>query len=218
MITQSLSLSLPILLTLILMVIGKSANATGATKSYRLAQNTSYQTSKNYSSQVELPRWEFRTAPVALLARWYTLDVSYRLSEKKWATGPSIVLYNYSEIGNMFAPAFKGQALGWNANYYFDSAQRNTWYFSLHSYYEKYKSYPHAYLGYYEKDGYRMNGALGYQWRWNPVNLMAGLGVEQRNHNVVEHKDPILGIEQEPVSSSESVGLPYAEIKIGIQI
>lgn len=196
-----------------------SSNGTMNTKTFRVAQNTlsSGTLSSSFYSEEEMPRWEFRTAPVVLWARWYTLDVSYRISEK-WATGPAAVVYGSAEIGNMFAPSYKGYAVGWNANYYFRSVMKSGWYLSMHSYYEKYSSYPHAYNGHKKMDGFRANAVAGYQWKWSAFNLMAGLGGEYRNHNVVDKSGVISGIQPEVSSFNETRTLPHIELKIGIQI
>ncbi len=39
---------------------------------------------------------ELRTAPLALLAQWTTLDTSYNLNDH-WATGPALVVYSGPE-------------------------------------------------------------------------------------------------------------------------
>lgn len=195
------------------------SNGGKTTRMYRIAQNSqsSGNISSSFSSESEIPRWEFRTAPIALWARWYTLDISYRISEK-WTTGPAAVVYGSAEIGNMFVPSYKGYAVGWNANYYFNSVLKNGWYLSMHSYYEKYSSYPHAYLGHKEMDGFRANAVAGYQWKWSSFNMMAGLGGEYRNHNVVDKPDAIAGSQPEVTSFNETRTLPHIEFKIGIQI
>jgi hypothetical protein len=195
------------------------SNGTSNPKAPRLARNSSSNgtMSSSFSSKEEMPRWEFRTAPVAYLARWYTLDVSYRISEK-WATGPAGIIYGSPEIGHMFAPSYKGYAAGWNANYYFNTVLKSGWYLSMHSFYEKYSSYPHAYLGHKEIDGFRANAVAGYQWRWSAFNLMAGLGGEYNNHNVVDKPDAI-GSKQPNVSSFNGTStLLHIELKIGVQI
>ena len=88
----------------------------------------------------------------------------------------------------------------------------------MHSFYEKYSSYPHAYLGHKEIDGFRVNAVAGYQWRWSAFNLMAGLGGEYKNHNVVDKPDAI-GSKQPNVSSFNGTStLLHIELKIGVQI
>jgi len=161
--------------------------------------------------------WEFRTAPIALIARWFTLDVSYRLSDQ-WATGPAAILYNAEGPGGMLSPSYKGYAVGWNGNYYFNSVYKNTWYVSAHTYYESYKSYPHAYLGYKEIDGFKANSVIGYQWKWSRINMMTGIGAEFRNQNVVDRKDAVNSVEQSPIESRDSFWLPHIEFKMGIEI
>ncbi len=162
-------------------------------------------------------KWELRTAPIAMMVSWYTLDVSYRLSENL-ATGPAVISYNARGPGGMFGPTYNGYAIGWNGSYYFSSLLKDTWYISAHAYYESYKSYPRAYLGHYVYEGGKANTAIGYQWRGAMINIIAGLGLEYRSYSVTDKKDPIGGIEQPSVDSSESRGLPFVEFKIGIEI
>jgi hypothetical protein len=166
---------------------------------------------------LEIPRWELKTAPVALWAGWYTLDVSYRIS-KNWTTGPAVVEYRGSEGGNMFAPSYRGYAVGWNANYYLKSVMENGWYLSSHSYYEKYSSFPHGYRGHEELNGYRVNLVAGYHWLARDVNLMAGFGSEYRSHNVIDKTRAAVEDETQVRTFHENRSLPHIEFKIGIQI
>lgn len=166
--------------------------------------------------QNQMPRWELRTAPIAFWANWLTLDLSYRISQQ-WAVGPAMVMYNGSKMGNMFAPSYQGSAAGLNANYYFDSVLKNTWYVSLHSYRESYRSYPHAYLGHKDIEGFRLNTAIGYQWRGPYINVMAGLGGEYKDHQITNKRETIDGGPAEETSSKSSIWLPHLELKAGIQ-
>ena len=133
-------------------------------------------------------RWEFRTAPIALLANWYTLDISYRVSENV-ATGPAGILCNGSEMGHMFLPSYRGQAIGWQAYYYFYSILKNTWYLGMRGYQESYSSYPHGDSGYDKLNGFRSNIALGYQMKHSKVTTLLGLGVDYRDYMRVEYKE-----------------------------
>lgn len=187
-------------------------------KQHRLANPrnspSAYNSLKAEVQQPELRRWEFRTAPVALLARWYTLDVSYRFTEN-FAVGPSIVIYDApGEQGNMLAPTYKGDAFGFHANYYFTSVKARGWYSGLHAYQESYRSYPEGYPGYEDRKGYRSNITAGYQFKWSQVNLLTGLGMEYRNHNVVE-TSRYSGVQPETRKSGWG---PTVEIKLGFEI
>ncbi len=185
-------------------------------RQYRLASNASAPHSSLIASvkQTDLRSWEFRTAPVALLARWYTLDISYRFTEQL-AFGPSAVIYDAPGVqGNMLAPTYKGNAFGLHANYYFNSVMTRGWYSGLHAYQESYRSYPEGYPGYEDRKGFRGNVTAGYQFKWSQVNLMTGLGMEYRNHNVVE-TSRYSGTQPETRESSWG---PTVEIKLGFEI
>jgi hypothetical protein len=163
--------------------------------------------------------WIFRTAPVAIMARWYTLDVSYNIS-KNWATGPAVISYASGTMGGMLAPTYRGYAIGWNGNYYFNSVRVDGWYASLHAYYENYDSYPEGYSGYVAINGFKANSAVGYRWIIGNFDILAGLGMENRIHTTTDHRERYLLIDgsptmiQEPTSNA-SDWLPFAEIKIG---
>jgi len=118
----------------------------------------------------------------------------------------------------MFAPTYKGHALGWHANYYFSSVMRNTWYLVVRPYYESYRSYPHAFLGYEDRKGFRSDAFFGFRWKRSRVNLMSGLGVEYRSHDVTEQKGPVNGAGPATAESRESGWGPMIEIRLGIEI
>ncbi len=197
---------------------GTSSRSAISKKHYRLASNTrnspqAYSSIAANAKQTELRSWEFRTAPVALLARWYTLDVSYRFTAHI-AAGPSAVIYDAVEQGNMLAPSYKGNAYGLHANYYLTSVEASGWYSGLHAYQESYRSYPEGYPGYEDRKGYRGNVTAGYQVKWSQINLMTGLGMEYRSHNVVE-TSRYSGTQPE---TRESGWGPTVEIKLGFEI
>lgn len=75
-----------------------------------------------------LGRWEFRAAPIQLLARFYSVEIGYRLS-KHWSTGPAATAYDSpGNLGGMFAPVIHGAAFGWGATCYLKSVATNTAY------------------------------------------------------------------------------------------
>lgn len=164
------------------------------------------------SKKKDLNQWEFRTAPMALLASWYTIDISYRISEKL-STGPAVVIYGAPETGNMFLPSYKGTAGGWQANYYFDSVRKNTWYLGSHIYFENYNSYPHALNGFEELSGYRLDAIIGYKIKNAGILTMFGIGLEYRDHDVTKHEDSKI-----IMKSHEANLLPMLELKMGIEI
>ena len=160
----------------------------------------------------ELFTWELRTAPLALLASWYTVDISYRISEKV-STGPAIVVYGASEQGNMFFPSYKGNAVGWQANYYFDSVLRNSFYLGSRLYFENYNSYPHAFNGFNQIIGSRLNTIFGYKIKNSGILSMFGVGLEYSDHAITKHEDSQLNVD-----SHEAKLAPVLEVRMGIEI
>lgn len=158
-------------------------------------------------------RYELRTAPVALLARWQTLDASYRIN-RHWATGPALVAYNSEGRGGMLAPSFKGLAIGWHVTHYFLSVARHGWYSGLHAYHEDYESRGHGDDGYEKLEGLRTNLVLGHHWRWNRVNLMVGAGPELKNYKVAKYDR---GNSTPTISHESNLG-PTVELKLGLEI
>lgn len=201
----------------------KTSNVSKREKPHLFSSNShqklSFLEKKQEINSIDLEKrlWEFRTAPIALLAKWYTLDVSYRLSDN-WATGPAVILFNADEPAGMLGPSYNGYALGWNGNYYFDSAYKRTWYISAHGYYESYKSYLHGYRGYKDMAGYKFNSAIGYQWKWSRINMIAGIGQEYRDQTVTDKTESIKTIEQQTSDSTKAVWFTFFEFKVGIEI
>ena len=139
--------------------------------------------SSPFSFSKEILNYEIRTAPVALIARWVTLDFSFNINNQ-WALGPSIGLYATPKIGNMFTPSYNGSAVGAHAYYYFNSFSDDSWYFGNHAYYENYESYPHAFNGHYELKGFKFNSKAGYQLViMSGFSFLLGLGAEYRNYD-----------------------------------
>lgn len=169
--------------------------------------------SRTKFESVNMPSWEVKTAPIVFVLQWYTLDVAYRFNSHI-SFGPSLVLYNGSSTPNMFLLSQNGQAFGYNLNYYFKSAQTNTLYLSQHSYAEKYKVYPHS-TEWSERDGYRSNAAIGYQWVLKYFNMQLGGGGEYRHHNVITHAYSEYS-SKDNVSSVDDRVLPFVEFKTGL--
>lgn len=162
------------------------------------------------TTEPKLKQWEVRTAPIAYIARWITLDVSYRFNEQ-FAAGPAIVVYNSeSTTGGMFSPTYKGTAFGAQAYYYFRSVMGPTWYIGSRFYKEDYRSYPHAFSGYDNKDGWSANATLGYQVRSPSTVWLFGIGPEATTHNVLTHEN-----NKPTVEDSESFFGLAIEFKVG---
>lgn len=170
--------------------------------------------------KIAYPSWEVRTAPIALLARWLTLDVAYRFSEH-FATGPAIVLYEapIQAGGNMLMPTYRGSAWGWQANYYFKPiTERSNGYVGGRIYSETYKSYPHDMSegGYDDVSGTRADVFIGALLRSSPFIFMGGVGFEFFDHKFAEHRT-LLGVDQPVTHDSESDTRLMLEFKAGIE-
>ena len=157
-------------------------------------------------------KYEVRTAPVALIAHWITLDASYFINEN-WALGPSVIDYaNPSTQGGMFLPTFNGYAVGghliWAENLLSDG-----YYISSHIYYEDYKSYPEAFFGYRQHVGTRYNAVLGKRWISGNCATMLGLGYENIFHTVTVFPD---GASSYDDSENASSGGLTIEFKMGL--
>lgn len=156
-------------------------------------------------------RWELRTAPLAMLARWFSLELSYRANEH-WSVGPSLISYSAKgPYGNMLMPTWDGYATGAHLYYFGRSAMTNSVYLGVRGLYESYVSYPHAALFSEAVSGVKAQGAVGYQKRWSSVGLLVGLGAEQRFHRVVRSKESALR------SYDENESFPFFEFKLGLQ-
>lgn len=156
---------------------------------------------------------ELRTAPLALIASWGTLDAAYRF-HPQFSIGPAVVLYN-GEKGNMFLPGYKGTALGLNATFYFTPGYYSAWYMSTHVFKEKFTSRSTEAVKdtRTEKDLVRANAAIGYHWKWQHFNMRAGAGPELRSGE----SKKFLANKLEKDSNVSDV-LPHVEFKLGWDI
>lgn len=168
-----------------------------------------------YSAQVSTSYdFEIRTAPVAVLAKWWTFDFSFAVNPN-WAVGPSAILYSSPRNGGMLAPSYDGYAIGGHVYHYMNSFSDNGWYWGNHFYYETYDSFPHNAQGtYYELKGFKLNSKFGYQTMslW-AVNLLTGFGFEFRSYADQKLRDPENS--GSTSMSDQSKTLPYIEIKMG---
>jgi hypothetical protein len=157
-------------------------------------------------------KYEVRTAPIALIARWATLDFTIKINDR-WVIGPSTIIYAAPKIGNMLSPAYSGFAVGGHAYGYLKSFSENGWYWGNHLYYENYESYPHAFEGHYELSGLKFNTKLGYQFLLkSKFTFLFGAGAEVRQYdqnNISEHTGGA------PSFKTQSGTYPFVEAKIG---
>lgn len=160
----------------------------------------------------EVLKYEVRTAPIALVAQWATLDFSFKLNGT-WAAGPSVIVYASPKIGNMLAPSYNGTALGGHLYAYLNSFSQSSWYWGNHFYSENFESYPHAKTGHYELKGSKISTKFGYQLllKSNFV-FLTGAGVELRSYTQNDIID--LGAAA-PTLKSQSGIFPFIEFKVG---
>ena len=167
----------------------------------------------NISQSTEAFNYEIRTAPIALLARWGTLDFSLNINTQ-WALGPSVIIYAAPKVGQMFAPSYSGTAIGGHLYYYLNSFSENSWYWGNHLYAESYQSYPHAMNGHYEYSGYKLNSKFGYQFTHSSgFNMLLGAGAELRNY-AQKNIDDSSGANTPSFNDYQPV-IPFIEMKFG---
>lgn len=164
--------------------------------------------------------WEVRTAPIAYLAKWYTVDIAYVFGEQ-FAMGPAAIFYNGDDLGNMITPTYNGAAYGLSAAYYFKPVHKNGTYISSHIYYDKYDNYPHgAPKGDYDKvEGIKANLVYGYRTHLSVFSISMGLGAEYRDYDVSVGQKTYPGdaVDRGDYGNRSGV-IPYVEFKIGIEI
>lgn len=157
---------------------------------------------------------EFRTAPMAIIAQWATLDYSYSF-HKNWAGGPSMILYTGPKSGSMFWPAYAGYAVGVHLYGYFNGFSSRGFYWGNHFYFENYESHVHNLAGHYKLEGHKFNMKAGYQlFIRSNINVLLGAGFETRSYS---QDDIIDQAGQNPDFKKQSGNFPYIEAKMGFQ-
>lgn len=156
-------------------------------------------------------QFEVRTAPLAYLAQWVTLDFTWS-PFPQLSLGPSYIKYGAKgPYGNMFLPTYSGNAYGMNISYYSENFNSDSWYIGTHLYSEKYDSYPHAYLGSYTHEGTSLIAVVGYRWI-SSENLATQLGVGSNWINYDTTKKP----DNAPAENyRETESRFYIEFKLG---
>ena len=166
------------------------------------------------------PRWDLRTAPIALFASWSTIDLSYRITPR-FATGPAYVHYGCNGPGGMLTPCFGGNAFGWSWNYYVKPVTEPGLYFGGRGYLEKYGSHGHAMRYTVDRDGGRANVVAGVyspgrKWGATQLTIHAGLGYEYGSYKQDYSADDPDDLPSTRADSNtfQSVAL---EFKVGLQ-
>lgn len=160
--------------------------------------------------------WEVRGAPLALLAQWYSFDLSYRLNPK-WSTGPSGIRYAASSNGNMLLPSMNGYAVGWNLNYYVNGVDQSSWYFGGYLFYEDYNRYPHSSSPPQKITGSRADYIMGYRIYHAPFALLLGAGFQfssQRQRRIYADS---AGPNLDKGDTLLQISFPRLEVKLGIE-
>ncbi len=121
---------------------------------------------------------EIRVAPLALLARWYTLETAYKIS-KTFDLGINYTHFGARveyRTGNMFFPTLSGDSYGLNLNYYFFQVPTgSSAYASMKLNREVFQSIGHASPSIYSYDG--MSATLLGGRRFSLAELIPGLGI-----------------------------------------
>lgn len=160
-----------------------------------------------------------KTAPIALLAGWYTLDFSIRASTQ-FSIGPSLVVYDgdVETSGSFLSPNYKGYGAGFHWNYFLRNINENWFYLSGHTYFDDYKSLGHNSSFRESVEGIRTNLIFGWKHQFHglPLIMQAGGGLEYRWYSVreVPRSSSITGVTR---YFSEEWGLPMIEFKIGFE-
>lgn len=170
----------------------------------------------NVSASAESKQFEIRTAPIALIARWYTLDASYR-PNPQWALGPSIVIYNHDGPGGILSPAYQGKSFGAHINYYFQSIDVNSFYLGSHFLYDDYRSFPHGSSGYRDHIGTSLQAVAGYFGRYQSLTFHTGLGFEQEMGSYEDVAYNSLTSDYEMTTGNDTFFKLLIEFKLGYE-
>jgi len=163
------------------------------------------------------PRFELRTAPIAFIARWLTLEALYRLNDK-WAVGPSFVYYGSGPTGSMFWLSYQGRALGLVATHYLRGVSQRGWYGSLRYHYEDYTYYPHAKSEEQYYKGHSLIAVAGYRFLFlKSFFVMPGLGAKLSLYEHTETKFGVANVATRTRTPSRFQALPYIEAKLGVE-
>ncbi len=164
---------------------------------------------------------EFRTAPLALIWRWYTIEGLVRLGppSKRWAIGPSYIKYGAPTNSNMFFPAYRGSAMGFVVTRYFDVLSAPGWYGTFRYYFENYDSYledPYSTISHLR--GHAVTLIAGYRFPvFDRSFLMAGVGLQARSYDKKEIRTDNMN-RISPIEDSDFFeALPYLEVKVGVE-
>lgn len=169
------------------------------------------------SPEQTFARFELRTAPIAFIARWLTVEALYRVNDK-WAVGPSFVYYGSGTSGSMFWLSYQGQALGMVATHYLRGVSQRGWYGSLRYHYEKYTYYPHAKSEEHYYKGHSLIATAGYRFLFlKNFFVMPGLGAKLSVYEHTETKFSIANVATRSTNPSRFQALPYIEAKLGME-
>lgn len=167
------------------------------------------------------PRFELRTAPLALIARWITLEGLYLLGGERWAVGPSLVFYESPAAGSMLWLSQRGRSIGAVATYYFKPVSEPGWYGTLRYLHDSYTYYPHnsrAGIRHESYQGHSLTMVAGYRFvlPWNAFLLMGG-GAQGGLYERAETKEPTPGAFTSSSSRGRFSLRLYVEGKAGLR-
>ena len=196
-----------------LLIVSNSANATKKEVKSKKANESQEPSAPN---EPNINQWEIRTAPLAFLARWLTLESLYRLDDH-WAIGASYVAYRATGGGGMFTPfpGLRGNSFGLVVTRYFHPLEESGLYGNLHLSKEDYTQYPNAdgprSLFHYK--GHSLLLVAGYRMPfWQHFFILAGAGAKIGMYEKFERD--FSGIETTNKNYFGVIG--YLEAKLGI--
>lgn len=160
-------------------------------------------------------RWELRTAPIALIARWFTIEGLFHIDEQL-AVGPSFVKYGSAPVGSMFWPSFRGRSIGLVGTYYFEP-RPNTWYATVRYFHENFTFYSHGRDN--DEVQWRGNTVMGVAGYRRPLSqsifMLAGVGLQLGKYEITEKKNKS-GVALVTRDPSKIRLRPYFELKVGV--
>lgn len=163
--------------------------------------------------------WEVRTAPLALIARWYTLEALYRLNDE-WALGPSYIKFGSTASADMFFPSYRGKALGFVGTHYFPSSSGQGLYGTVRYYFQDYTAYEHDNTSSeFHLKGHSLAFVGGYRLPFlKSFFFMPGIGIQLGKYEKTETKTDIITHAVTVTTDSNYLSvIPYLEAKVGVE-
>ncbi len=167
--------------------------------------------------QASLRQFELRTAPIAFVARWLTLEALFRVNPH-WAVGPSFVYYGDTSSGSMFWLSYQGRAVGIVATHYLRGAGIRGWYGTGRYHFESFTHRPHAKSEELHYKGHALLLSAGYRFVFlKNFFVMPGLGVKLGLYERTETNFSVPSARTRNTKPNHFLALPYLEAKLGVE-